>query len=458
MPFSQKLVHIARRLLIGLAGFATLIALAIVVENWRGDRAWQAVEKHHAAIGDPLDVLPPPPPEVPDEKNFFCTPALASLINKKDVRFNGLGLSATQSREDGSVYLDLTRVAKDIAKYRKLPEPTKEGTASFLQTIFAPIDSTLSELRQAAIERPFSQIRRPEKLTVTNLFSVQNIEFMTAINLSNALILHACINRAKNKMDDAFAETLAALKLGRGFIDSSHGALELLVGLVILSNAAQQPLMEGLQQHGWSEAQLIEFQHQIERCQFVESLKRALICERNFAANLDLRQPSRDIRPLSRPWWANFHGWFQQTKRVNTIEADARIELLSSHATPQFREKLALMQRVPRQRPWNPYRWLARMTQSNTDAIIRDYVIDASITSFAQTACALERYWLAHGNYPEGLAELVPIYIDKVPLALIDGQPLHYRRTDNGKFVLYSAGRDGIDHGGDRSVDWVWPN
>ncbi len=65
-----------------------------------------------------------------------------------------------------------------------------------------------------------------------------------------------------------------------------------------------------------------------------------------------------------------------------------------------------------------------------------------------QIACALERYHLAHGEYPETLDALMPQFMEKMPHDIIGGQPLHYRRTDDGKFLLYSVGWNETDDGG----------
>ena len=43
----------------------------------------------------------------------------------------------------------------------------------------------------------------------------------------------------------------------------------------------------------------------------------------------------------------------------------------------------------------------------------------------AQIACALERYRLAHGEYPETLDALVPQFIEKVPHDIIGGGAAH---------------------------------
>jgi hypothetical protein len=64
------------------------------------------------------------------------------------------------------------------------------------------------------------------------------------------------------------------------------------------------------------------------------------------------------------------------------------------------------------------------------------------------TALALERYHGKYGAYPQALAALAPEFVKTVPVDFMDGQPLRYRLTDDGHFVLYSVGLDGVDNGG----------
>jgi hypothetical protein len=63
------------------------------------------------------------------------------------------------------------------------------------------------------------------------------------------------------------------------------------------------------------------------------------------------------------------------------------------------------------------------------------------------TLLAVERYRLAHGRWPEKLADLVPAYLSKVPIDVYDRAPLRYRAFSEGVMV-YSVGMDGIDDGG----------
>jgi hypothetical protein len=90
------------------------------------------------------------------------------------------------------------------------------------------------------------------------------------------------------------------------------------------------------------------------------------------------------------------------------------------------------------------------------------------------TAIALKRYQLKYENYPTDLNSLMPEFISTIPLDPVDGQPLRYRPNKDGIFLLYSVGENGVDDGGNPSLekgvtsssfgwqnihalDWVWP-
>jgi hypothetical protein len=84
----------------------------------------------------------------------------------------------------------------------------------------------------------------------------------------------------------------------------------------------------------------------------------------------------------------------------------------------------------------------------------------------AALACALERYRLAHGQYPEALAALKPQFVRAIPHDIITGEALHYSRIEKDKFLLYSIGWDqkddqgkqtpGFATGKDKIGDWIW--
>ena len=79
------------------------------------------------------------------------------------------------------------------------------------------------------------------------------------------------------------------------------------------------------------------------------------------------------------------------------------------------------------------------------------------------TATAVERYRGQLGSYPQTLQALVPELLRHPPVDFIDGQPLRYRLTEDGHFVLYSVGMDCVDDGGEvrqprrRGLDYPGP-
>ncbi|MGA2245203.1 MAG: hypothetical protein ABSH48_09405, partial [Verrucomicrobiota bacterium] len=117
----------------------------------------------------------------------------------------------------------------------------------------------------------------------------------------------------------------------------------------------------------------------------------------------------------------------------------------------------------------SPFRIVAAATVPNYAKAVQNTTYNQTLANEAQIVCALERYRLADGEYPASLDPLVPSFIEKLPHDIIGGQPLHYRRTDDGKFLLYSVGWNEQDDGGKTALnqdgsedrlrgDWVWKN
>ncbi len=82
----------------------------------------------------------------------------------------------------------------------------------------------------------------------------------------------------------------------------------------------------------------------------------------------------------------------------------------------------------------------------------------------ARLACALERFRLSRGTFPETLAELVPDFMAAIPPDIMDGAPMRYRRTDDGSYELWSIGINRKDDqaaidpklNAREQLDWVW--
>ncbi|HYC99647.1 MAG TPA: hypothetical protein VEB22_00340 [Phycisphaerales bacterium] len=91
------------------------------------------------------------------------------------------------------------------------------------------------------------------------------------------------------------------------------------------------------------------------------------------------------------------------------------------------------------------YRVEALLPWHDSQVVVRDGV---------SVMVALERYRLDRGEYPVSLAELVGSRLSAIPLDPATGKPLLYKRLvpadRHGRgYLLYSAGADGVDNGGD---------
>ncbi len=70
-------------------------------------------------------------------------------------------------------------------------------------------------------------------------------------------------------------------------------------------------------------------------------------------------------------------------------------------------------------------------------------------------ALAAERYRQAHKKWPDSLDKLCPRFLSAVPLDPFDGEPLRYRRVEDG-VIIYSISSDGVDNNG--NLERAHPN
>lgn len=78
---------------------------------------------------------------------------------------------------------------------------------------------------------------------------------------------------------------------------------------------------------------------------------------------------------------------------------------------------------------------------------VSKFQFDIAELGSARVAMAVERFRIERDRLPDTLDELVPAFVDAVPLDPFDGRRLRYRRTGN-EFCVYSVGRNRADDGG----------
>ena len=162
-------------------------------------------------------------------------------------------------------------------------------------------------------------------------------------------------------------------------------------------------------------------------------------------------------------------GWFDQNKLSLCRMHEKFLLPLVEGQTRRIVRPAAVQQAtsvLDRQR-MRPYDMFSRMLLPALGRCAEKCARAQASVDFARVACALERYRLANGQFPESLEVLAPKFIGKLPQDIINDQPLKYRRTDDGQFVLYSVGWNETDDGGTVALmksgnadwskgDWVW--
>jgi hypothetical protein len=235
---------------------------------------------------------------------------------------------------------------------------------------------------------------------------------------------------------------------------------------------ATQPVWEGLVTHQWNEAQLVALQAAFEETDLFGNFATAEQGERLCVAGTIrrlMREPSEGPELFNDSPMAVFvfhaapKGWFYQNgltyDRFYTEAYLPGMDWEHRQINPHLIEHIEDSFEATRNTPYN---LLSKLCLMGMTTMTAKAALALTSVDEAALACALERYRLTHGRFPESLDALVPQFIAKLPYDVITGLSLKYRRTTDGQFVLYSVGWNQKDDGGkatwpDRAAgDWVW--
>jgi hypothetical protein len=497
-----------RRILIVLAWTATIIALFYGEENWRGRRAWNKYRHELEARGERLDWGAFIPKPVPDEQNFAATPFIESWFSQKmneDKQWDDIydrAAARVPSSQDKSprrfVDLGAWQMAFEAMRSGQTSQHQKfesdkfdaESRATAATGVLQGLETSgprLAELR-AASRRPYS--RYPVIYDLENPWGILLPHLAKGKGACARLELKCCAELAMGQGNKALEDVKLMLYL----VDSAKEEPFLISYLVRLRclQMASQSIWEGLAEHRWSEAQLQELQTRLQQYNFVADLKRPLDAERAsgiLTVDLLYRQKYRlstlgtESGSTPSDWtFADLvgrvapHGWYHQEQlnycMLYQIQLGGTFDASEKRVRPGKIESNA--HEMERElsggclgRPLGPiihHRVVASLLLPALDKAIWRTAAAQTAAEQATLACALERYRLAKGHFPENLEALVPQFIARLPKDLITGEPYRYRRTDDGQFVLYSVGWNEKDDGGvtgktlydDKQGDWVW--
>ena len=519
----------SRKMAIAVIVLVTLVALFYAEENFRGKRAWDRYREESEARGIKLDFAAHIPPLIPDSENGANTPLIQSWFpkpkpddtNQWPATYNFASSKITVKRrttgpgsQDDRFFTDLVawqqafarlkepenKDAKKIERNSHATDLDKQEQAAAALAVLAELKAYESPLDELQAMSAHSKVRYPVTYKLDEPFSILIPHLAKLKGIIQVLNLRACAELAAGQTNQAF-ETV---KLMLWICDSVEPEPFLISQLVRIATRqiTLQPVWEGLARHQWSEPQLKELQERFLRTDFIGSLDRCLASEQaGGLATIQWMQKQRHRgeamamfdwaesesgspgRSAANKSLGNVIGWFipngwfefemanygQLMGQLNRGSWEVEAKAVHPRVVDENNHRLETqLQRGPVDTLWHHYVFSRLLLPALGRASMRSSRAQSTAQQ-AGLACALERYFLAQGKYPDALTDLLPKYLAKVPHEVVSTNAMHYQQTAQG-FLLYSIGWDGKDDGGmflkpingrpeiinPENGDWVW--
>ncbi|MDR3456008.1 MAG: hypothetical protein P4N60_01070 [Verrucomicrobiae bacterium] len=325
------------------------------------------------------------------------------------------------------------------------------------------------DLIREALKRPYARMdgdySTPYQMPIPNYVNVRAVAQVLAQRAQCELLL--------GRPEKALAE-LTLLNDMRRLLEAAPARKPMTLVAAMINVAVAglytDAIADGIRLHAWREPQLAALEAQLAKVNLAPDLVEAL--KEDIQIHIyavEQYSTSKMLRPGEFDWAPR--GWLY--KNLVFISAIHQKEAASWDAGQNvfLPGKIAECQSdldavSDRFRPY--YFFAAKVATIYSKAIATTACYQARVWE-GQVACALERYRLKQGVYPESPGVLVPGFIAIPPHDIIGGQPLKYLRMDAGSFLLYSIGWNETDDGGMvglnqsgqedvRSGDWVWRN
>jgi len=515
-----------KRFLFGVACLVTLLALGYTEEDWRGKHDWEKFKREWEAKGEKSDFKDFVPAPVPDDRNFAMAPIWmesikATLGTKRarqwkypdDGRTNftdRLALNVWRNNDNGNqptngnwargtvtelepwqtYYRSVTDVEnfplRKAAATNEFPiAPQPQSPAQDVLLALSKYDPAIEELRQAS-QLPYS--RFPIGYDNEDVTAILLPHLGALKKCSQVLQLRTIAYLQNNESQKALADVQLSLRLTDS-VRTEPFFISHLVRIAILQ-ITLQPIYEGLEERKWSGAQLADLDSDLAKLDLIadcQNVQKSEIFTSTEIANY-LRRHRDYISQFAQmgvnfPTDARFRftifrympgGWFYQSALKNgrtAMKYLPAVNLDTRTISPALVRKAdaSANNGVSFFDPLDGLKEIFNMDDMLMGSFLKRFAYAQASVGLARTAIALERYRLQHGEFPGSLDALAPQFIAQVPHDVIGGQPLNYRRTKDGQFVLYSVGWNERDDGGvvvlkkgetpllDISQgDWVW--
>jgi hypothetical protein len=492
-----------------------LVGLFYFAENWRGARTWEKYMKEQKARGERFDASAFVPPVVPPSENFATTPLLLPLFDfipgtQKWRSTNALAyvngfapeydraakvvkaIKSTRSNSWLTAEIDLVAwraaylqstdrinqpTAREDARPTSLAASRKEAAEVVLANL-AECSDVLEELQESC-QRKYSRFSLrynnddPAAILLPHLAVLKHI--------CQILQLRATAELAVGKKTDALSDISLMFRVAEASRDEPI-IISQLVRLPMLYMALE-PIVNGFGQ--WSEPELKMIQEQLQRLDFCADMKRSLGAERVlFGGGIIefLRREPDKFEALSGDgkfpgaiWSAVPNGWFDLEKlnysrffdELIMPSIDVANRRINPSACKEAEGRITGVLAKSQARLLLQHRAFCSLLLPGTLTLARKTAFGQTAADAAGIAGAVERFKLAKGRLPEALEELVPEFMERLPHDIITGQSLNYKRTNDGRYAVYSVGWNEKDDGGvagfkkgehdvPEQGDWVW--
>lgn len=467
-------------------------ALYVLVE-WRAEQRWQRYAKAARARGAKLYYADLVRPEIPEDQNFAELPmlkkALAGGENEPPFKLPKWPRArpATGGRP-ASTYDDIPPTLGSASKGDKtnwkewrdyfqavgfVTETSSDPAWDVLRALdhYAPQFQQWSEWRTTRPQCRFPVDPVKGDTIPINLFT--HVALMFDLRLS----AHLTVRDPAAAYAD-FQDGLQVARVLQGAPSLVNGVMR--VGIL---RFLVEAMANGFRDHVWKDAELQKIQADLDALRLwedyrdgMEATRASLNVEAEKLMNIPMRErfhmdgPYQFVLMVQRWRWVSPfmpRSVFRDNElRLNQYVDELTVESRGAGATFELDRKTPSAPANLTSSYDQQYYFLSGLIGDSFGTVERQYIRLQILLDQARLACALERFRLARGAYPDALAELVPEFIPVLPIDIYAQAPYRYRRIGTTSFQLYSVGENRKDDGGVVVVpprsgppqgDIVWP-
>ena len=464
----------------------TAICVAIIASavglhlfaNWRAEVRWQNYCTAARARGVKLTLAEFAPPEIPDAENFAALPMFKAIRNGGVQRPMKLPRAGGTQPDFGN---PLKAEPFDWAKWQTLFKEAgyiTETTDSPPRDVLRALEHYAPQFQEWSEWKTRPRCRFPFDYNAEIDFAL--VPLQTFRDASRLFTLRLRAHLALDDSAAAYADFCEVFQTRRTL--ENEPTLVVAMAQTSVLDFMCDGVGDGLARHAWADAELAKIGSDLATVALWKRYRLALQTDR--AVNNLMYDRYAASSPIGRwkLYTASLGGapsppvmsyikftprrFFRDNQLRHNQWLDELLARFNQDATSYDPDGAA----PASPRNWNTwidafYYFLFRVTAFPTAGMETRFVKAQTKLDQTRTAIALERFRLARGAFPETLTELVPDFFAAVPVDTFSKQPLIYRRTDGGTFLLYGVGQNRTDGGGainpklyeTKQPDDVWP-